>query len=98
MGRGPSLALGMTSMGPGIGDRKRYLVTAREGTQLLITFADPIIWQPCFTEKDCFGETPKPTRETRALPFFRNLPAPPQNLRFCTGCFSLLDVAIAIVE
>src|SRR4029077_1564490 len=57
-----------------------------------------ITWQPCFTEKDCFGETPKPTRETGTLLFFRNLPAPPQNLRFCPGCFSLLDFAIAIVE
>jgi len=23
---------------------------------------------PPFAEEDCFGETPKPTRETRALP------------------------------
>ena len=70
----------------------------RKGIQLLITFADPITWQPCFTEKDCFGETPKPTRETGALPFFRNLPAPPQNLRFRSGRFRFLDVAVAIVE
>ena len=71
---------------------------AWKGTQLLITFADPLLGNPYFTEKDCFGETPKPTRETRALPFFRNLPAPPQNLRFGSGGFSFLDVAVAIVE
>jgi len=25
-------------------------------------------WQPVLPRQDCFGETPKPTRETRALP------------------------------
>ena len=71
---------------------------ARKRTKLLISFADPLLGNRCFAEKACFGETPKPTRETRALLFFRNLPAPPQNLRFRSGRFRFLDVAIAIVE
>jgi hypothetical protein len=25
-------------------------------------------WQPALPSQNCFGETPKPTRETRALP------------------------------
>jgi len=54
-------------------------------------FSISLAWQPCLTRKNCL-------RETRALPLFCNLPAPPQNLRFGSGGFSFLDVAVAIVE
>ena len=38
-------------MGPGIGDRKRQLVIAWKGIQLLITFADPLLGDPALPKK-----------------------------------------------